>query len=509
MLIVSLLLTANLLPITDSYADSGSWQQLQGVADADPGIMFLLLDGTVLVQDQGINNSGSERWWILTPDSKGNYADGTWSRTGAMPTGYKPLYASSGVLPDGRVIVEGGEVNGSSTWVGENLGAIYDPVAKTWSAVSPPNQGRGTFVSIADGPSVILANGQFMFGPAGNGDAGELGQTKQAILNPSNLSWSVTGKGMSGANPEAGYTLLPNNKILMIDTPVHSGKKTEIFNPISGVWSSAGVTPKSLLDPSTAAGEAVAEIGPAIVMPSGVVFAEGSNQHTAIYNYKTNSWATGPDFPSVNGKQMHADDAGSAILQNGNVLFDASPVTNGKFAPPVSFFIFDGKKVQSIQPPSDQSQIQSNFPYFLSLPNGQILVNERMGSQNMYVYNSQGEAAASWVPQIESVPTNLVNSKVYTLTGKQLSGLTEGSSFGDDCNNQTNYPLIKITNQKSGTVFYARTLDVNSTSITPGNLASMTFMLPSNVAGGPSTLQVVASGFTSVPIDVTISTDFS
>jgi hypothetical protein len=249
----------------------------------------------------------------------------------------------------------------------------------------------------------------------------------------------------------------------------------------------------------------VAEIGPAILMPNGLVFAEGSNQHTALYNYRTNSWTSGPELPIVHGKRMRADDAGSAILQNGNVLFDASPVKNGEFAPPVSFFIFDGKKIQPVDPPADQSRIQSNFPYFLSLPNGQILVNERMGARNIFVFNSQGKAESKWNPQITNLFSNPTDSKTYTLTGKQLSGLTEGSSYGDDCNNQTNYPLIKITNQKSGAIYYARTVNVTSTSITPGNSSSMQFKLPAFISDGSSTLQVVASGFTSDPINITIT----
>lgn len=251
MLLGTALLTSTLRPGATSFATSGPWEQLHGLSDSNLGIMFLLTDGTVLVQDQGVKNAGSGEWWILTPDSQGNYVNGKWSRTGPMPPGYRPLYASSGVLPDGRVIVEGGELNGSATWVGQNLGAIYDPILETWSAVNPPNRGGEKFASIGDGPSVILANGQFMFGPAGRGNTGELGQTKQVTLNPSNLSWSVTGRGMSGANPESGFTLLQNDKILTIDTPVSAGKKAEIFDPPSGVWSSAGVTPVSLLDPTT------------------------------------------------------------------------------------------------------------------------------------------------------------------------------------------------------------------------------------------------------------------
>lgn len=325
--------------------------------------MFLLTDGTVLVQDQGANSAGSGEWWILTPDSKGNYVNGKWSRTDSMPNGYKPPYASSGVLPDGRVIVVGGELNGSATWVGENLGAIDNPILKTWSAVNPPNRGRGKFASMGDGPSIILANGQFMLGPAGRGNTGELGQTKQAILNPSNLSWSVTGRGISGANPESRFTLLQNDKILTIDTPVSAGKKAEIFDPASGVWSSAGVTPVSLLDPSTAEDKNVAEIGPAITMPNGLVFAEGSNQHTAIYNFKSNSWVTGPDFPSSDGQQMHTNDAGSEILQNGNVLFDASPVKKGKFTSPVSFYTFDGRTIHLVDPP--RGSISDSIKFFI------------------------------------------------------------------------------------------------------------------------------------------------
>jgi hypothetical protein len=57
---------------------------------------------------------------------------------------YAPLANASAVLPDGRVIVMGGEYNwlgnkysnGEPVWT--SLGAIYDPVANTWTPVSAP-----------------------------------------------------------------------------------------------------------------------------------------------------------------------------------------------------------------------------------------------------------------------------------------------------------------------------------------------------------------------------------
>jgi hypothetical protein len=65
---------------------------------------ILLTDGTVLVQDSGFPD-----WWRLTPDETGSYVNGTWSEVASLPAGYSPLYHSSAVLPDGRLIIEGGE----------------------------------------------------------------------------------------------------------------------------------------------------------------------------------------------------------------------------------------------------------------------------------------------------------------------------------------------------------------------------------------------------------------
>src|SRR5580704_7447778 len=67
---------------------------------------LLLTDGSVIVQDAGCPD-----WWRLTPDSSGSYANGTWTQIASLPSGYAPLYHSSAVLPDGRVIIMGGEYN--------------------------------------------------------------------------------------------------------------------------------------------------------------------------------------------------------------------------------------------------------------------------------------------------------------------------------------------------------------------------------------------------------------
>src|ERR1035438_3972608 len=70
------------------------------------GQALQLTDGTIMVQENKTSN-----WWRLTPDNFAHYNTGTWSPMPPMPSGYAPLYYASAVLPDGRVIIEGGEYN--------------------------------------------------------------------------------------------------------------------------------------------------------------------------------------------------------------------------------------------------------------------------------------------------------------------------------------------------------------------------------------------------------------
>ena len=79
----------------------------------------------------------TENIWKLTPDVNGSYVNGTWSQLASLPTGYAPLDYASAVLPDGRVILEGGEYNlGEEAFTG--LGAIYDPFSDQWTSLMLP-----------------------------------------------------------------------------------------------------------------------------------------------------------------------------------------------------------------------------------------------------------------------------------------------------------------------------------------------------------------------------------
>ena len=72
------------------------------------------------------------------PITVSSLSQGMNCRIASLPTGYYPVAYGSAVLADGRVVLEGGEYDGSGNFVLSNQGAIYNPKTNTWTALSPP-----------------------------------------------------------------------------------------------------------------------------------------------------------------------------------------------------------------------------------------------------------------------------------------------------------------------------------------------------------------------------------
>jgi hypothetical protein len=92
---------------------SGTWTDVATALPFTNGPWgpMLFTDGTVIIEDFCTSPA---QWYKLTPNNKGNYARAAWSKIAAMPSGYSPLYFAQQVLPDGRVIINGGEYNNCS-----------------------------------------------------------------------------------------------------------------------------------------------------------------------------------------------------------------------------------------------------------------------------------------------------------------------------------------------------------------------------------------------------------
>src|SRR4029077_2785130 len=82
------------------------------------------------------------------------------------------------------------------------------------------------------------------------------------------------------------------------------------------------------------------------------------------------------------------------------------------------------------------------------------------------------------------------------------NGLSQGASYGDDAQMDSNYPLVRFTDD-SGKVSYGRTYNWNSTSVQVfGKVVTTECTEPTNFFSSPATfsIQVVANGIASDPV---------
>jgi hypothetical protein len=488
-------------------APASSWMYLANqpplldYTDCGTGNPILLTDGTVMVADDGCAD-----WWKLTPDAFGNYVNGTWSQLASLPAGYTPLYHATAVLPDGRVIIEGGEYNAlQPVWT--NQGAIYDPKADTWTLVHPPTG----WTSIGDAPGVVLADGTFMLGNCCTVQA--------ALLDPHRLTWTPVGTGKFDTNNEEGWTLLPSGDVLTVDAYVPitipydpTGTNSEIFTPASGTWQSAGSTHAQLWDSWLNCGEMslepkfgpTFEVGPGVLRPDGTVFYAGSNTcgpgfpgATAIYDSRRGHWRAGPNFPD----SLNIADGPAVLEPNGRVLMMASP---GFGSPPSTFLEWNGERLSPVAPSPNAAIDGSFYGNFLILPTGQILLTD---FYSVSVYTPEGSYDPDWAPRIVSVPNSVEPGHSYLISGIRFNGMSQGGAYGDDVQTSTNYPLVRITNKATGHVFYSRTHDHSSMAVASHDRVSTHFDVPRVQETGPSELVVVANGIPSQPVPIFVRDD--
>ena len=456
-----------------------------------PDTAVLLTDGTVMVHDVCYG-----QWYRLKPDKKGHYETGKWSTPAAMPNGYGPLFFASQILPDGRMIVSGGEYNGptgncSRIWT--TKGAIYDAVANSWTSVTAPSG----WSTIGDTESAILPDGGYMLA--------DCCSTKEALasIGGSSVTWSSTGSGKADKNWEEGWVQLPGGDILVVDNNTHldSTNQTEVYDVSKGAWHIAGTTAQELVDPSSN------EIGPAVLRPDGNVIWFGAEPHNDIYNVASGTWTAGPAFP-LSG--YDCEDAPAALLPSGNVLVQASP---GIFNTPSHFWEFAiskkrGTSLTQVDDPKTAPSVSSYYGRFLELPTGQILwtnSGEFARVNEVATYTPRGSAKSSWLPAVSSVASKLaVGSKNNTISGTNFNGFSQGAAFGDDAQMSTNYPLVRITNSSTGDVCYARSHDFSTMGVWTKGTTSAAFDIPKNCETGAGTLQVIVNGLSSAGTSVTL-----
>lgn len=203
-----------------------------------------------------------------------------------------------------------------------------------------------------------------------------------------------------------------------------------------------------------------------ILRPDGTVFVAGgtpkggTSGHTAVYHPSTKAWVAGPNFPTGDD----AGDSSAVLLPSGNVLV---------YGNSGMLYEFNGATLKPTR--------RGVGAPVLMLPTGQALVE----GFNLAVYNATGTVQAGWKPVIKTAPSVVTHGMTYTISGTQLNGLSQAAAFGDEFETSTNYPLVRITNNSSKHVFYARTHDHTSMGVATGNLiVTSNFDVPTGIETG-------------------------
>jgi hypothetical protein len=500
-------------PFRTAQSDiSGTWTPLVSDFPAShPDTALLLPNGIVIMHDACTSN-----WFILRPDSKGSYINGSWDpNPSTLPSGYAPLYFASVVTPYfGEVVMNGGEYNGQNCPAKETAsGADYGPwygIDTNWSTFSGPKK----WSTIGDAPSVLLTNPQdihpYMLGRSS--PANSKSQEKWGWID---YAWEATGGDKADANSEEGWTLLQTGDVLAVDTNSGLGENSpsELYDQSSGKWSPAATAVNVLVDPVSH------EIGPAVVLPDGHVFQSGANPcgtntcqaHTGIYIPENNTWIAGPDFPHDSHFRWYdVADGPAALLPNGRVLVQTSPNYGNNYNSPSRFYEFDESKqsLTRVNEPMSAPGCASYEGRMLVLPTGQIIWSSdgyETCAADVEIYTPAGRPQGAWLPIISQAPTKISRGSSYDASGTLFMGLSQGAAYGDDAQMATNYPIIAITNKKTGDVCFAFSFYWYSyTNDWVDSTTSTQFAVPAGCETGASSMELIANGIASAPWPVTV-----
>jgi len=317
-LLFAALMVAILVASTAPAAVASQWTKVTSLAPGGAGVMMLLTDGTVMIQ-QG----SSQNWMRLTPNSLGSYINGTWSSLAPMST--PRLYFASNVLPDGRVWILGGEYTGPglvANWSG--TAEIFDPLANAWTTVAsyPPTsncaaatQFGGLTSSGSPIVTAILSTAGWQPGWSVSGTGISGGTTIASVDSPTQIhlsqnalftatsimSLSVATIGDTTASSNI-ITGIPSTTGFQAGFPV-SGSGIQAFTTITSIDSptqihisrtataTASAVPLTLgvsIRPSTCFGDV-----PSMLLPSGKILTGSlSSGLTYIYDPIANTWSS-------------------------------------------------------------------------------------------------------------------------------------------------------------------------------------------------------------------------
>ena len=281
-------------------AASGTWTLTGSLNKAREGQTAILLpNGNVLVAGGETNARVTNSAEIY------NSANEKWSVTGRMAVARASHQAA--LLPSGSVLVAGGCVKvcaGRNTTTAE----LYDPSSGTWSKTGSMATARVYFgLAVLSNGTVLAVGG--CTGQNANGCSGVT--TAAETYDPLTGKWVATGS-LQTARGAFTTTVLPSGRVLVaggIDASNNPISSAEEYDPSTAKWTATG-SMKVARDEQTA-----------ILLSSGSVLVAGGEKSSGVstakaelYDPSSKSWAlTG----SMSGDRLEHT---AVLLGNGKVL---------------------------------------------------------------------------------------------------------------------------------------------------------------------------------------------
>jgi hypothetical protein len=296
-----------------------------------------LLDGRVLV-------TGGDRGYDAVPRALASAelydpATGSWTATGSMLTARYRHTAT--LLPDGRVLVAGGNVS-SSAQLGSHCclatAELYDPATETWTATGSMIDARVGFTA------TLLLDGTVLV--AGGDNALVDGIPPGAELyDLSTGSWTATGTMVEFHRHDHTATPLRDGRVLLIGGTT-ANAPSELYDPRTRSWSE-----------TQCCGGSGGRIGPnetATLLPDGLVLVAGGAAEyvevepgvlqwrgltsSALYDPASGTWIASGDMIAVRSQFT------ATLLRDGMVLvvgghrgrYDFSPLTTAELYDPTT-----------------------------------------------------------------------------------------------------------------------------------------------------------------------------
>lgn len=272
-----------------------------------------LADGRLLLAG-GVKSSGGTAAADL-------FDPATSSWTPAAPMGVMRTSHTATLLHDGRVLVTGGSTvstSASQGYVNNASAEIYDPIANTWTAAPPMSVARShhTATLLPDGTVLVM----------GGENATYLVEASAEIYDPVANTWTAPRTAPLAARSQHTATLLADGKVLVaggfdivagVLTPLASA---ELYDPVlhatTTISNGVSTTVVTGQDFTAAAPLAFARDGhSATRLADGrVVVAGGGTSQTEIYDPVAATWTT--KSPTAATHTSH----GAVLLNDGRVL---------------------------------------------------------------------------------------------------------------------------------------------------------------------------------------------